>query len=101
MIINTDGHNDARTNIRTPPSAAARQKLAPNKKITVAHAGRYEVAQVHRCTRVGSRKQDVKAFLREVVIVGQDFRQTFTAHYLHGDAIRKAVCLVRAVFVQG
>lgn len=49
----------------------------------------------------GLRKQDVKTFLREVVIVGEDLRKTFTTHGLHGDAIREAVCLVGTGLVQG
>ncbi len=49
----------------------------------------------------GLRKQDMKTFLREVVIVGQDFRQPFAAHHLHGDAIGEAVFLVGARLVQG
>ena len=43
----------------------------------------------------------MKAFLREMMIVRQDVHEALTAHHLHGDAIRKAVSLVRAVFVQG
>src|SRR5437867_1051985 len=49
----------------------------------------------------GLRKEDTETFLREMVIVGQDFCQPFAAHHLHGDAIGEAVFLVRAVFVQG
>ena len=91
MIINTDGHNDAHANIRATPCASTGQKLAPDEKITVVHAGRYEVVHVRMCNREGSRKQDVKTFLREVVSVGQNVRQTFTAHHLHGHTIGEAV----------
>jgi len=35
------------------------------------------------------------------MIVGQNLRQTFLEHHLHGDAIGEAVFLVGAVFVQG
>jgi hypothetical protein len=31
----------------------------------------------------------VETFLREVMIVGQNLRQAFTAHGLHGDATSK------------
>jgi hypothetical protein len=43
----------------------------------------------------------MKTFLCEVVIVGQDFRQPFVAHHLHGDAVGEAVFLVGARLVQG
>jgi hypothetical protein len=46
-----------------------------------------------------SWKQDVETFLREVMIIGQNFRQAFTAHGLHGDAIGEAVFLVGTSFV--
>ena len=49
----------------------------------------------------GLWKQDMKTFLCEVVIVGQDFRQPFAAQHLHGDAIGEAVFLVGARLVQG
>ena len=54
MNINTDGHNDARAHIRATPFASTSQKLAPDEKITVAHAGRYEVAHA-RNSRAGRR----------------------------------------------
>src|SRR2546421_12072329 len=47
-----------------------------------------------------SRKQDVKTFLCEVMVVGEHFRQTFTAHDVHGNAVRKAICLIGACPVQ-
>jgi hypothetical protein len=36
----------------------------------------------------------METFLREVVIVGQNFREAFTAHGLHRNAIGKTVFLV-------
>jgi hypothetical protein len=36
-----------------------------------------------------------EAFLLEVLVIGQHVCQTFAAHGLHGDAIRKAVAFVR------
>src|SRR5262245_41091119 len=47
-----------------------------------------------------SRKQNVKAFLREVMIMGQNIHQTFTAHGLHRDAIGQAVFFVQAGLVE-
>src|SRR5262249_21729146 len=42
-----------------------------------------------------SLEQDVKPFLCEMVIVGEDIRQSLTAHRLHGDAIRQAIMLIK------
>jgi hypothetical protein len=54
MSINTDGYNDACANIRTTPFTSTSQKLAPDEKITVVHAGRYEVVHV-RSSRAARR----------------------------------------------
>src|SRR5207249_7691645 len=47
MVVNTDGDNDARTNICASPFPAAGDELTPDEKISVVHAGRCEVAHVH------------------------------------------------------
>ena len=43
----------------------------------------------------------MKTFLREVMIVGEDIRQSLSAHGLHGDAIRQAILLIQAGSVKG
>ena len=43
----------------------------------------------------------MKPFLGKVVVVGQHVREPFPAHHLHGDAVRQAVGLVRACFIEG
>src|SRR5262249_4478713 len=45
-------------------------------------------------------EQNGEAFLREVVVVGEDFGDAPVAHRLHGDAIGQAVALVRALLVE-
>ena len=42
----------------------------------------------------GLRKQDVKAFLREVMIIGEDVCKALLAHHLHRDTVRETICLV-------
>ena len=42
----------------------------------------------------------MKTFLREVMIVRENFGEAFTAHHLHGDAIRQAVFLVGTGLVE-
>src|SRR5262249_20463626 len=43
-----------------------------------------------------SEKQNAKAFLRKVMIVGEHVHQSLAAHRLHGDAIRQAILLIQA-----
>ncbi len=50
--------------------------------------------------RLQSLEQDVKPFLREVVIIGENVRQSFSAHGLHGAAIRQAIMLIGTCLVQ-
>jgi hypothetical protein len=50
--------------------------------------------------RLKSLEQNVKTFLREVVIIGENIRQSFSAHGLHGDAIRQAIMLIGTCLVQ-
>jgi hypothetical protein len=45
-------------------------------------------------------KQDVKAFLREMVIVREHVREAFAAHHLHGYTVRQAIGLVGARPIQ-
>src|SRR6185295_11996741 len=45
-------------------------------------------------------EQDVKAFLREMVLVREHVRETLAAHHLHGDAVRQAIYLIGARSVQ-
>jgi len=45
-------------------------------------------------------KQDVKAFLREMVIVREHVREAFAAHHLHGHTVRQAIGLVGACPIQ-
>jgi hypothetical protein len=47
-----------------------------------------------------SRKQDVKAFLREMMIVGQDIRKPILAHGLHRNTVGQAILLIRAGFIE-
>jgi hypothetical protein len=53
-----------------------------------------------RSPRLKSLEQDVKTFLREVVIIGENVRQSFSTHGLHGDAIRQAIMLIGTGLVQ-
>ena len=46
-------------------------------------------------------QQDSKAFLHEMIVMRQDFADAFGPHRLHRDAIRQAVTLVWAGFVEG
>jgi hypothetical protein len=46
--------------------------------------------------RAGLRKQDVKAFLHEMMVIGEHVREALAAHGLHGDAIRQAILLIQA-----
>ena len=51
---------------------------------------------------VGERlEQDGKAFLGEMVVMGQDVGDAFLPHRFHRNAIGQAVCLVGAGFVEG
>ena len=55
VVIQAHGHNDARAYIRAAPAfAAAGHEFAPNEKVTMGHAGRYEVAHA-RNSRAGRR----------------------------------------------
>src|SRR5271165_6313209 len=56
-------------------------------------------SRILRVTRY-STEDDLKAFLREVVVVSQDLRDSMAAHGRHGDAVDKAVALVLALLVQ-
>ena len=47
-----------------------------------------------------STENDLKAFLREMVVVGQDCRYSVASHSRHGDAVDKAVALVITLLVQ-
>ena len=49
----------------------------------------------------GSCEQDVKAFLREMMVVAQNVCQALAAHRLHGDTVGQAVLLIETSFVQG
>jgi hypothetical protein len=53
-----------------------------------------------RATGAYSTEDDLKAFLCEMVVVGQDFRNPVAAHGRHGDAVHKAVGFVIALLVQ-
>lgn len=48
-----------------------------------------------------SRKQDVKPFLGEMMVVGEYVREALTTHDMHREAICQAISLVGAGFVQG
>ena len=100
MVINTHRHNDTGADISAAPLPRAGQKLAPDEKITVGHTGRYKIIHIYGYRVKGLRKQDGKTFLREVMIVGQDFRETFAAHGLHGNAIREAIGFIRLGFIK-
>jgi len=43
----------------------------------------------------------MKPFLGKVVVVGEHVGEPFAAHHLHGVAIRQAIELVRACFIEG
>jgi hypothetical protein len=45
-------------------------------------------------------EDDLKAFLYELVVVGQDFRNPMASHGRHGYAVHKAVGFVIALLVQ-
>jgi hypothetical protein len=45
-------------------------------------------------------KQDVEAFLDEMMVVGEDFCKTFAPHRLHSDTIGQAIFLVGPCFVE-
>src|SRR5438093_10439296 len=45
-------------------------------------------------------KQDMKAFLCEMMIVAQDVCQALAPHRLHGDTVGQAVLLIETGFVQ-
>ena len=45
-------------------------------------------------------QQDGKPFLREMLVMRQYFSDTFGFHHLHRNAVRKAVFLIRAGFVE-
>jgi hypothetical protein len=49
---------------------------------------------------VPSLEQLDKPFLREMVVVSQDFADAFLPHPLHRNAVDKAVALVRAGFIK-
>ena len=38
----------------------------------------------------------MKAFLREMMVVGEHVRESLAVHRLHGDAIRQAILLIKA-----
>jgi len=48
-----------------------------------------------------SYEHDMKAFLREMVVVAQDVRQFLALHRLHSHAVRQAVLLIETRFVKG
>src|SRR5712691_8042080 len=49
----------------------------------------------------GSWEQDVKAFLGEVAVVGEDVGKALAAHGLHGNTVGQAIPLVQAGFIEG
>ena len=49
----------------------------------------------HGKTLAGTlRKQDVKAFLREMAVIGEHLREPLTPHHLHGDTVGQAIMLI-------
>lgn len=53
-----------------------------------------------RFAELRSSEDDLKAFLYEMVVVGQDFQYPLASHGRHGDAVHKAVALVIALLMQ-
>src|SRR5207245_10762757 len=49
----------------------------------------------------GLYERDVKAFLREMVVVAEDLCKAIASHRLHRDTIGQAVFFVETVFIQG
>src|SRR5438132_4512354 len=67
------------------------------------HMGQFETNCPMRSDVVSvgcSRKQDVKTFLRKVMVVCQHVREPFVAHGKHRNAIRHAIFLVQTCFVE-
>lgn len=46
------------------------------------------------------REQDVKAFLREMVVIGEHLREPLALHYLHGDTVGQAIMLIGTRFIE-
>jgi len=62
-----------------------------------------EVQQRTPClaiTRLLSSENDFKAFLREMVVVGQDFRNPVATHRRHRYAVHRTIALVIALLIQ-
>ena len=78
----------------------ARSKIPDADKADREENGFEQMTSQVRIVRSGNPEQGAEAFLLKVPVVGEGDGQSFLAHGLHRDAIRKAVSLIRTRVVE-
>jgi hypothetical protein len=85
--------------LRTVPiHTPAPTKWCADRHVLCAEDGNMTARTVHGCGSLA--EEELKAFLLKVAVVREDLGEAMSSHDVHGDTVRQAVVLIRALFIQ-